>query len=181
MRRRELLVRRTTMLRGFVFISILMASYSLLLVGCGWHLRGNYIFPASMEKLYLKGTARYSELGVAIHSALAGTNSHLVESPGQAMAILHILSDKSEQRVLATDSSGRASEYEVSYLLRYTLVDSKGVTLVSEQQIKATREYRYDSSNVLATGSEVGHLKKEMTRFGVQQMLYRISASLRSK
>lgn len=181
MRQGIMLIVRPANARGLILFSLLLIGYTLLVSGCGWHLRGSYSFPASMQKLYVQGTARYSELGVAIHSAFAGTNSNLVESQGLALAVLHILSDKAEQRILATDSSGRASEYEVSYLLRFKLVDHKGTELVSEQQVKAKREYRFDSSNVLASGSEVDRLKKEMMRFAVQQMLYRINTSLRNK
>lgn len=164
-----------------VLFSILVTCYSLLSSGCGWHLRGSYDFPPSMEKLYLQGPARYSELGIAIHNAFQGTNSTLVSSPAQTTAILHILAERSDKRILATDSSGRASEYEISYLLRFKLVDSKGAELVYEQQVSSKREYKFDPSNVLATGGEVERLQKDMIRISVQQMLYRINANVHSK
>lgn len=181
MKFRDSLTMRPTLLRKLVFYSLLATCYSLLLTSCGWHLRGSIDFPPSMEKIYVEGTARYSELGSAIHNAFAGTNSTLVSSPSQAQAILRILSDKADKRILATDSSGRASEYEISYLLRFKLVDIKGLDLVREQQVKATREYRFDPDNVMSTGGEVERLQKDMIRISVQQMLRRINASLRAK
>ena len=156
----------------------------LLLVqlsGCGWRLRGSVDLPASIETVYLTGVARYSELGNAIYNAFAGTNSTLVSSPAQAKATLHILSDKAEKRILATDSTGRASEYEVTYVLQIKLLDHEGKTLIEEQSVRAKREYRFDPANVLASDSQVARLQKEMVGFSVQQMLLRINAGLRSK
>lgn len=181
MKLKDSLTIRPAILRRLVFSSVLVTCYSLLLPACGWHLRGSIDFPPSMEKIYVEGTARYSELGIAIHSAFQGTNSTLLSNPGEALAILHILSDKADKRILATDSSGRASEYEISYLLRFKLVDIQGMELVREQQVKAKREYRFDPANVLATGGEVERLQKDMVRVSVQQMLRRINASLRAK
>ena len=146
--------------------------------GCGWRLRGSYDFPESMQRVYVQGAARYSDLGNAIHNAFQGTNAHLLDNVDQATAILAILADKSAQRILATDSSGRASEYEINYQLAFKLLDAKDNLLVEEQQISLKREYRFDPNNVLATGGEVERLKQDMLRDAVQQMLRRINAGL---
>ncbi len=181
MRQRGISTPYKMMTRGFMFFLMLMTCYPLLLSGCGWHLRGSYDFPVTMDKLYIEGAARYSDLGVVLHNAFQGSNTRLTGSPSQAKAILHVISDKTEQRILATDGSGRASEYEISYFLSYTLVDVKGAVLVREQEVKTKREYKFDPTNVLASGGEVDRLKKDMINISVQQMLRRINASLRIK
>lgn len=162
-------------------VFLLLVATVLQTTACGWRLRGSIDFPPSMETLYVKGTARYSELGNAIHNAFQGTNSSLVSQPEQAKAILIILKNNAEKRVLSTDSSGRASEYEVGHFLQFRLIDVKGKELVTVQQVRAKREYRFDPSNVLASDSEVARLQKEMVRASVQQMLRRINAGLRNK
>jgi len=167
--------------RRHLLLFALLLVHALLLSACGWHLRGSFNFPASMERLYIEGTAQYSELGVAIHNAFQGSNISVVSHAGQARAILHILSDKSEQRILATDSSGRATEYEVSYTLGFRMEDEKGGLMLPAQQVKSKREYRFDASNVLASGGEVERLKKDMINNSVQQMLRRINAGLKSQ
>ena len=158
---------------------LLLAVLFTQLTACGWRLRGSYDFPKTMETVFVKGTARYSDLGNAIHNALQGTNAKPVGDVAQAQAILQILADKSDQRILSTDSSGRASEYEVSYQLRFKLVDLTGKEMVPEQTITAKREYRFNPSNVLASGSEVDKLKKDMLRQAVQQMLRRLHSYLK--
>lgn len=181
MRQGDMLIVRPAIRRGLVFFSILITCCSLLISGCGWHLRGSYEFPPSMARIYLDGTARYSKLGVAIHSAFQGTNSQLVSDRQQATAILRIHADKADQRILSTDKSGRASEYEISYLLSFKVEDITGMELVSEQQVSTRREHRFDPANVLATGGEVEQLKQDMVRSSVQQMLRQINTGLRSK
>ena len=174
-------VRRNKTIHWIFFSSLLATGYSLLVSGCGWRLRGSYDFPSSMERVYVKGTGRYSDLGSLVHDALLGTNARPVSQVDNATAILQILSNKSEQRILATDSSGRASEYEISYQLGFRVTDSKGIALVQDQTITTRREYRFDPSNVLATGDEVEQLKQDMLRSAVQQMLRRINATLISQ
>lgn len=170
----------TITLRWLVFGSLLVAGYALLTAGCGWRLRGSYEFPPSMARLYVEGTARFSELGNAIHNAFDGTNTRLVESVEDATAILKILADASDRRILATDSSGRASEYEITHVVRFKLINDQGETLVPDQEVRARREYRFDPANVLATGGEVDRLQEDMLRDSVQQMLRRIHLTLRS-
>lgn len=157
---------------------LLFAVFFLLSSGCGWRLRGSYEFPPSMARVYVEGTARFSELGIAIHSAFEGTNASLVTGADQATAILYILADKTEQRILATDSSGRASEYEISSRLRFRLTDVAGTQLIPEQVVTSKREYSFDPANVLATGGEVERLQQDMVRINVQQMMRRINAGL---
>ena len=168
-------------IRRIVFVLLVTTSASLLLSACGWRLRGSLELPDSVSHISLQGVARYSELGIAIHSAFDGTNSKLVSDPGQAKAMLTILSNRADRRVIATDGSGRASEYEVAYTLQFKLTDRAGAELIGEQTIRAKREYRFDPSNVLASDSELARLEKEMIRTGVQQMLRRIDAYMRKK
>ncbi|MDH5444860.1 MAG: LPS assembly lipoprotein LptE [Gammaproteobacteria bacterium] len=166
----------TYWLLGLLLLMLLLQS-----TACGWRLRGSISFPPSIQTLYLQGVARYSELGVAIHSAFDGTNSTLVGQAGGAVAVLHILSNRADKRVLSTDGSGRASEYEIAYFFEFKITDKAGNELVRQQRVSAKREYRFDPSNVLATDSEVTRLQKEMIRVSVQNMMRRIDASLRSQ
>lgn len=165
-------------IQNLVIISTLL----LLMLGsngCGWRLRGQIDLPPEMERTFLKGTAPYSELGVLLQNKLKGADASLVSEQNQATAILHILEDKVDKRVLSIDSTGRASEYELNYILRFKLTDKSGKTLVDEQTVTTVRELSYDSENVLSTSDEEQRLKKDMVRFGVQQMLRRINISLR--
>lgn len=161
--------------RVFFLLTVIACS---LLGACGWHLRGSYEFPPSMARVYLEGTARYSKLGIAIHDAFLSANSVLVSDREQATAVLRILADQPGQRILSTDKNGRASEYEITYLLSFKVVDVSGLELVREQQVSTRREYRFDPANVLATGGEVEQLQQDMVRGSVQQMLRQISAGL---
>lgn len=163
--------------------NLVIISTLLLLVlgnyGCGWRLRGQIALPPDMERTFLKGAAPYSELGVVLQNKLKGADAGLVSERNQATAILHILADKVDKRVLSIDSTGRASEYELNYILRFMLTDKSGKTLVAEQTVTTVRELSYDSDNVLSTSDEEQRLKKDMVRFGVQQMLRRINISLK--
>lgn len=152
----------------------------LLLSSCGWHFRGIVNLPEDMNKTYVKGTAQYSELGVAIQSIFSGQSARLVDSMAQATAILDILTENYSRRVLSTDTLGRASEYELNYLLVFKLINKDGDLMVSEQKISVKREFRFDPNNVLSNDFEEKQLRNDMINFSVQTMFRRISISLRT-
>ncbi|MDH5738060.1 MAG: LPS assembly lipoprotein LptE [Gammaproteobacteria bacterium] len=167
-------------LLGFLFFSLLVTSTSSLLSGCGWRLRGSINLPPVMAKTYIQGVAPFSELGLQLKSSLNGADAEVVEHVSQATASLVILGNDVKRRVLAIDKSGQASEYELSYVLRFTVLDEKGKQLMPEQTVTATRDYQFDPNAILAKGDEEAKLRKDMLRFAVQQMFFRINAGLRS-
>lgn len=164
-------------MRNLLVITILLLA--LVSQGCGWRLRGQISLPPGMENTLLRGADTYSELGVILQNKLQGAGARLVSDKNQATAILHILEDKVDKRVLSIDASGRASEYELNYVLRFKLTDQSGASLVEEQTVNTVRELSFDPDNVLSTSDEEQRLRKDMVQFGVRQMLVRINISLK--
>ena len=153
---------------------------TMLLQSCGWHLRGSIDLPPEMVKTYVKGTARYSDLGVVIQNVFTGqADARQVSDIMQATAILHILTDKYSRRVLSTDSRGRATEYELNYVLGFKVTDKQGGTIAREQQVSLTREFRFNPDNVLSNDVEEQQLRTDLIRLSVQNMFRRINAGLR--
>jgi len=163
-------------IRNAILLTVIVLS--LLSQGCGWRLRGQIDLPPGMEKTFLSGVDFYSELGVEIQARLQGAGAGLVQDKSAATAILHIVTNKIEKRVLSIDSSGRAGEYELSYLLVFRLMDQHGAVLVNDQTVTTLRELRFDPNNVLSTGDEEERLRKDMLQFSVRQMLNRLNISL---
>jgi len=153
---------------------LLLASQS-----CGWRLRGSIDLPAEMQNTFLQGAAAYSELGLALKLSLEGADgAQLVADRKLASAVLVILKNEVNQRVLLYDAQGRASEIEMNYVLQFKLLDGSGNVLLGEQTVSTQRELRLDPDNVLSTSDEEARLRKDMINFGVSQMLRRINISL---
>ena len=167
-------------LRWASCVMLLFTGLALSLPGCGWRLRGSVELPPVMAKTHLQGTAPFSELGVQLKNTLNNAGAQVVSDAGQATASLVILGNELNRRVLALDNSGRASEYELSYVLRFKVLGEQGEEVVAEQTVTATRDYLFNPDAILAERDEEARLRKDMLRLAVQRMFYRINASLRA-
>jgi LPS-assembly lipoprotein len=147
---------------------------SLLLAGCGFHLRGQLDLPRPLEAAYISGVPRSSPLAQEVAFIVTGAGGRVVDDPAAASGRLAILGEDYDRRVLSVDSSGKVSEYELRYAIRYALHGPDGAVIVPEQSVSGTRSYRFDPVNVLGTGEEEAVLREELRRQTVTQMLRRL-------
>ena len=154
-----------------------MTSTSILLNGCGFHLRGAIVLPESLSTVSIQGTTEYSELGRVLYRSLRRAGVSIVPED-EAVLHLQILRNEIQRRVLSVDANGKANEYELKHLLRYTATDRQGAPVLREQDISTTRTYRFDPNSLLAKGDEEQTLRKDIIRSSAQQMLRQLSAAM---
>ena len=150
----------------------------LLLVACGFQMRGEWQLPSAMQQTVMSGgsPALYRELQREFRSASA----KLSRPEGNiSSAHLFILQNQLEKRVLSVDSRGKVVEYEIYYLLRFKVLDGKGNQLVSEQQINMTRDYPFAATNVIGAGQEETLQRDELYRDMARQLMRRIQSQAR--
>ena len=146
-----------------------------LLGACGFQLRGQAKLP--FETLYV-AIAQESPLGIELRRNIAaGTNTRLVNSAGEAQAILDLLAEEQDKSILSFDTSGRVREYRLRYLLAFRVRDARGRDYLPRSEIRVTREISYSDTQVLSKESEEQLLYREMQRYMVQQILRRLAAS----
>lgn len=176
-----------------LFRSLLVVCCLSLVTACGFHLRGAVVLPEQMLKTYVEGASEAEPLHQEIRIALESAGGELVEREA-ASAVLNISSARFDRRVLSVDASGLASEYELNFLLRFSLQGARQdsspqdslsqvkeqVLLVPMQKLSISRSYSFDSSNVLAKSEEETLLREEMLRRAVRQMLQQLQVSLMS-
>jgi len=149
------------------------------LTGCGFHLRGAVPLPEVMQRTLIKGIDN-SPLYYELESALLAAGSKVVKSPGLATATLIIHSERNSRRVLSVDNLGRASEYELSLRVVFSLVGHGGQVIASNESLRLLRDYSYDPNNVLGSGSQETLLQDTMRRDAAQQILRRLQSLARA-
>jgi LPS-assembly lipoprotein len=146
-----------------------------LLTACGFQLRGQAKLP--FETLYVAIPA-ISPLGIELkRNIIAGTHTRLVNTPGEAQAILEIIGEERGKTILSLDSSGQVIEYQLHYRLRFRVRDARGRDYLPLSEIRLTRDVSYSSSQVLAKESEEQLLYRDMQSDVVQQVLRRLAAA----
>lgn|SRR5574340_432147 len=145
----------------------------LTLAACGFQLRGMAALP--FESLYLD-TGGNQALAVELkRGILASGNTRITTIPKEAQAILQILDESSEKRILSLSSAGRVSEYQLFYRLSFRLHDGKDRNWIPPQQIELKRDFSFSDVQVLAKESEEALLLANMRSDAVRQILRRLS------
>ncbi len=171
-------LRRSSLLRlALLSIAVLLAS----LAGCGFHLRGSVELPPAARKVYFSGIARDSALGVALERQVLRNGGQVLAAAPTAVAALGIAVRRNETRrnVLSVDASGKASEYELSYIVHFQILSPGGEALTGEQRILQVRDLFFDASNVLAKSDEENQLRAEMVEAAAAQILRQLVAVAR--
>ena len=151
-------------------ISVLvLVSFS---TGCGFHLRGNVVMPASLNNVHIIGGEADFNEGLAAELKRAGSN---VVATDKDSATLRIDNLAYLNSVSKTDASGRATGYTYHYTLEYSVVDANANVLQAPVAIHQERTQEYDPNQVLQAEQEEAFLKEEMEKDLVLQLVRRLS------
>lgn len=151
---------------------------SVVLAGCGFHLRGEAgAIPEQFSSIYLEGVAPYSPLGEQLRHALRGAGSTIVDRRQDAQAVLRILRQEFDQRVLAVGpTTGKAREFGLRLVVEFDVMSPGGALLVPRQEIVLLQAYTFEINQVLGKADDAALLRENMLRDAAQQVMWRLSA-----
>jgi LPS-assembly lipoprotein len=150
---------------------VLLAS----LCGCGWHLQGRTHLSESMAVTYIETNDRYTDFHRALRDSLRASGAQLANDKKDATAIVRVHEDTSGQRVLAVSARNTPEEYQVYYVVEYSVSNQTG-ELIEPQRLELTREYSYDVTAVLAKQKEQAVLREALARDLAGLVIRRLSA-----
>jgi LPS-assembly lipoprotein len=157
------------------WVLIAMIAIAMTVSSCGFQLRGQAAIP--YKTLFIE-TGGYSLFANDLERAIrSGSDTKVVSSREEADAILRIVGEAQEKRILSLSSGGRVREFELRYRVNYRLTDRAGSDLAAPGQIDLRRDMTYDDTEVLAKESEELLLYRDMKKDAVQQMLRRLSVA----
>lgn len=150
-------------------LSILLLALGL--AGCGFQLRGAASLP--FERLYIEGA---QDITVNLARSIRPSATQVVSKVEDAQAILQILNESRERRILSLDRAGRVSEFQLLYRVSFRVRDTGGRDLLAPQLIELRREMTYSDSDRLAKEAEEAVLYRDMQNDAAQQIVRRLGA-----
>lgn len=150
-----------------------------LLAACGYHMRGSIALPAELKNIYVFGAS--SPLNLELKEILKASNGKMAASPNEAGIVVKVLKEDIRRRILSVGSTGKSSEMELDYYLRFQLYDNKENPLLDEQTLEVAREYFDDQTAVLAKESEEQMIRKEIYRQAGRMLMVRAQAALETR
>jgi LPS-assembly lipoprotein len=152
---------------------LVVAIGAAALAGCGFRLRGTQTLPVSSIYLALPVN---SPIGAEMSRLLrSSTNTKVVTDRQQAQAIFELLGETREREVLAINSQGRATEYQIRLRIRFRVLDQGAGELIEPTDLMTRRDITFNESDLLAKESEEGLLYRDMQSDLVRQMVSRLA------
>jgi LPS-assembly lipoprotein len=158
---------------------MLVLGLALMIVACGYHLRGAIELPEQMRKIYLKNAS--NSLQQQFTKTLKTSSVDVVKQINQAGLVVAVFNEKMDRRVLSLSSTGKASEFELNYSLDYELQDATGAVLKKVQSIEITREYYNDQEAIIAKTNEEVIIQQELYQQAVKTIVNTARSDLTSQ
>lgn len=139
------------------------AAAALLLNACGFHLQGRTPLPAPLRESYVQAADRQSDFVQDLRKALLASGAHLTTQSETATAVVRVLTDTFQRRVLSVSATDQPAEYEITYTVRFSV--SFGVKeVLPAQEVSAVRDYTFDEAILLAKENEEAILREALAR-----------------
>jgi LPS-assembly lipoprotein len=144
----------------------------LLMMGCGFHLRGAYQLPPQMTVVYVDTNNQHSEMVRGLRRALQANGISVVDEKTDSVAVLKIIQERTDKRVLSVDENGRAREYEITYRVSFAL-NASGIA-ADEHEVELMRDFLFDPENVLGKSNEEELLLRAMQQDMTRMIMLRL-------
>ncbi|MDR9406815.1 MAG: LPS assembly lipoprotein LptE [Spiribacter sp.] len=152
-----------------------------LLVGCGWQLRGGAGGGFDGVAIAVTGAAG-NRLEAKIARQLRDLGADVVAEAAQAQTQLRIESAGSSRRTLATDADDFASEYELTYQIRFSLepggLAADDAMSGSSQTVRTSAAFSVSADNLQAAQAEEQALQRDLEADAITLLLARVGRML---
>lgn len=167
------------MRKGFSFrlppSVFLLAAIVFLVAACGFQLRGTTALP--FQSLYVQASSTSQFATLLKRNVRATSGTRIVDRPGDAEAVLQVLSELQEKQILSLGGTGRVSEYQLRYRVSFRLTDGQNREHIPATEIVLKRDYSFTDDQALAKQAEEVLLYRDMREDAVQQMVRRLQAA----
>ena len=159
---------------------LLLLIIILSLVDCGFRLRGQFQLPDAMSFTYIDArrpaNTPPSLLAAEMANALRVNGGVVTERPEQAGARLLILNETYQRRAIAAGGQGEVREYDLNYDVNFMVTLKGGKPLVTEENVRITRDILYDESQVLGRVEGEELTRREMVGEAARAIMRRLQA-----
>ncbi len=161
-----------------IHFALLLAVLTLVLQGCGFHLKQGATISSAISPIVIEGLGDYNDLRIALKQLLDANDITVVKAGAPANAYLRISKHESNRRVLSVDGGGKVAEYELHERATFELASSSGESLVKSQSVETIATYLNSETEVLGKQQEESVLRQDMQRTLADSIVRRLDSQL---
>lgn len=149
---------------------------SILLAGCGFHLRRSAALPAVMQQQVYLQISGGGEFTRSLAAALRASKVDVLDTPTKGVATLSVPVAAFGSRMLTSGAVQRVGEYAVSFNVQFTLTDANGNTVIPMQSLSLSHEFAIDQTQLSAISSETEAIQRSLVREMTDAVMRRLEA-----
>ena len=149
----------------------------MMLIGCGFELQNTASFTGKLETLYIKTADPYNIFYRTIKRQMANHGVEIVTESDDSNFVIIIHQDESTQRILSVSGTNMPREYEVYYLVEWSLVKDKQV-IIQPMTSSKYHDYTFDQRQLLGKSNESLIIQEALAKDIVQMILVKLNQTL---
>ena len=161
--------------KNVIVVLVVLFCVATLFNGCGFHLRGSVAISEALSPVLVQDNGG-SQIKPVLNQLLDINHINIAQNSAEANSVVVIHNEQFQRRVSSVGGAGKVQEFELQYLLRYSILDQDNQPLLAQQQLRVTRDLRFDENAVLAKAQEEAQRNKDMVMDAAQQVLRRLQS-----
>ncbi|TEW54858.1 hypothetical protein E2R68_06720 [Psychromonas sp. RZ22] len=139
---------------------LLLIMTTLLLSGCGFHLKHENGLIEKFPEIYLQTNNPKGELTRLVKMRLRGAGIKILTEPSPDAAVLRLISERSSERTVSLYANAQNAEKEIGYTMAYSLKMPRYTA--KDFNVNIYRDFLDNPSQALAKSRESELLTKEL-------------------
>ena len=149
----------------------------MTLLGCGFELQNTVNFTGKFETLYIQTADPYTVFNRTIRRQMLSHGVEIVTESVNVDYALIIHQDESNQRTLSVSGRNTPREYEVYYLVKWSLVKGNQV-IIQPMTSSKYQDYTFDQRQLLGKSNESRIIQEALAEDIVQMILVKLNQVL---
>jgi len=146
----------------------------MVLAGCGFHLRGNYIFPDIMQHIYISPDDPLQPFQKNVRRILQRNNVAISQQQNAEIPTLHLSEPVFSEQVLAITADAQNQRLRITMSLNYQ-VTLGNKTLRDSTGIQSFRDVSINPTAPITGENERSLIKDELLKEGANQLLRQLT------
>lgn len=149
---------------------------SLMLAGCGFHLRGPVLLAPPLKNLYIQSADPYSQLVLNLKQSLTLSGVSFATRPDEATTVLEILRDETSDQLSSVGTTQQTRQYTLTLIVTMQITTPSGKVLVPPTTMSKFQTITIQSNQVLGGSNEESNLYQQMRRDIIYSMMNWLSS-----
>ena len=156
----------------------LVVGAALLIVGCGFHLRGSGV-GTDVPSAYVRA-AEGVDMVADLTRAFRQSGVDILDNAAEASVVIDLLEQQQSGRAVSFTDRATTAEYQLNLAVRFQIVAAGEKVLVPERWARATRTYLVDTNNLVGSDQQRRLLSAELGIDLAQQIVRALGAATRT-